>query len=146
MTAKHTRGHAPPRAALWPKHGVLWPLEAVATLLVYLLLSALPVAWASGLFGGLARALGPRLGMSNRARRNIALALPEKTPAEVEAILRGTWDNLGRTARPYACPRRLRDHRPAAPAPAGVSPREPARARRQTPRRAAARPSAPRSG
>lgn len=107
MSKKRT--HARARAARWLKRTVLWPLEAVATLIVYLLLSALPVAWASGLFGGLARAIGPRLGVSNRARRNIALALPEKTPAEVEAILLGMWDNLGRTAGEYAGLRRLWD-------------------------------------
>ncbi|MCR6629080.1 MAG: lauroyl acyltransferase [Magnetospirillum sp.] len=44
----------------------------------------------------LARTAGPWLGVSNVARRNLSRAFPEKSPAEIEAIVREVWDNLGR--------------------------------------------------
>lgn len=54
-------------------------------------------------FGGrLARFIGPKLGITNRARRNIGRALPELAPDEVERIVAGMWDNLGRTIAEYA--------------------------------------------
>lgn len=36
------------------------------------------------------------------ARENLRLAFPEKSSREVETILRGMWENLGRTAAEYA--------------------------------------------
>ncbi len=59
--------------------------------------SALPIDWASGLGGWIARAIGPRLKISGVAERNLIGALPELTPEERSAILREMWDNLGRT-------------------------------------------------
>src|SRR5262249_17834794 len=35
-------------------------------------------------------------------RANLAAAFPEKSPAEIETILRGVWDNLGRVAVEFA--------------------------------------------
>lgn len=65
---------------------------------VYFGLRRLPVNRSSDLVGGLFRLIGPRLGVSRIARRNLARAFPEKSEAEREAILRGMWENLGRTA------------------------------------------------
>ena len=62
------------------------------------LLSVLPVDWASALAGGLARAIGPRLRVSNVARRNLGRAFPEKSAAEIETIVGEVWENLGRVA------------------------------------------------
>lgn len=56
---------------------------------------------ASNLGGFLGRTFGPRLGISRRARQHIRLALPEKSAAEVEEIVFGMWDNLGRVAAEY---------------------------------------------
>lgn len=42
------------------------------------------------------RAVGPRLREDRIARENLTAAFPEKTPAEIDEIVRGTWDNLGR--------------------------------------------------
>jgi len=50
----------------------------------------------SAVFGWVTRTIGPRLRENRIARANIRAAFPEKTPAEVETILRGSWDNLGR--------------------------------------------------
>ena len=46
--------------------------------------------------------VGPRLRSTASARDNLAAAFPEKSPAEIEAILRGVWDNLGRVAAEFA--------------------------------------------
>jgi len=72
--------------------------EYVIVRLLTWLFAALPFAAASALGGGIARTLGPRVGVSRRAARNIERALPDKTPAEIKTIVHGMWDNLGRTA------------------------------------------------
>jgi Kdo2-lipid IVA lauroyltransferase/acyltransferase len=46
--------------------------------------------------GGFMRRLGPWLPEHRVGRANLEAAFPEKSPAEIEAILRGAWDNLGR--------------------------------------------------
>ncbi len=46
--------------------------------------------------------LGPKLKEHKIGRANLAAAFPEKPPEEIEAILRGVWDNLGRVAAEYA--------------------------------------------
>jgi Kdo2-lipid IVA lauroyltransferase/acyltransferase len=56
----------------------------------------------SALGGWLGRTIGPKLGITRRARNNIARAMPELSNAEVERIVVGMWDNLGRTAFEYA--------------------------------------------
>src|SRR6476659_5549791 len=52
--------------------------------------------------GGFMRTLGPRLKEHRIGRDNLAAAFPDKSPAEIEAILRGVWDNLGRVAAEFA--------------------------------------------
>ncbi len=56
----------------------------------------------SALGGWLGRNIGPKLGITRRARNNIARAMPELSNAEIERIVVGMWDNLGRTAFEYA--------------------------------------------
>jgi KDO2-lipid IV(A) lauroyltransferase len=52
--------------------------------------------------GSVMRTLGPRLKEHRIGRANLAAAFPEKSPADIEAILRGVWDNLGRVAAEFA--------------------------------------------
>lgn len=52
--------------------------------------------------GSFMRMLGPRLKEHKLGRANLAAAFPEKSPAEIETILRGVWDNLGRVAAEFA--------------------------------------------
>jgi len=47
------------------------------------------------------RKLAPILPRSKLARKNIALAFPEKTKDEVEEIVRGVWGNVARTMAEY---------------------------------------------
>jgi KDO2-lipid IV(A) lauroyltransferase len=65
--------------------------------------------------GYLARRLGPLFKEDRIAREQLVLAFPEKSAAEVEAILRGSWDNLGRVAAEFAQLDRLWDYDPAHP-------------------------------
>ena len=51
----------------------------------------------SNLGGGIARAVGPHLGVSRIADRNLRQALPELDDTARARIIRGVWDNLGRT-------------------------------------------------
>jgi KDO2-lipid IV(A) lauroyltransferase len=61
----------------------------------------LPLDCASSIGGTLARMVGPRLGISKRARLNIARALPELSQAEITELVAAMWDNLGRVAAEY---------------------------------------------
>jgi Kdo2-lipid IVA lauroyltransferase/acyltransferase len=76
-------------------------VEARGAALFFAAMGALPIDAASALGGALARHIGPRLGISTRARRNLSAALPELSAAEIERVLRGMWDNLGRVAAEY---------------------------------------------
>lgn len=88
----------PPRPRdRWLRH----PLEALGVALVLGAFRLLPPAAASDLGGALGRALGRRAGVTRRARRNLALALPELTGRERERAVRAMWDNLGRVAAEY---------------------------------------------
>jgi KDO2-lipid IV(A) lauroyltransferase len=50
----------------------------------------------SNFAGAFMRRLGPWLPEHRVGHANLAAAFPEKSPAEIEEILRGVWDNLGR--------------------------------------------------
>ena len=50
----------------------------------------------ANLFGRIARSIGPMMREQEIGRANLTAAFPEKSPAEIEAILAGVWDNLGR--------------------------------------------------
>lgn len=54
------------------------------------------------LFGAIARKFGPHLPEQRIGRDNLTAAFPEKSPEEIEAILTGVWDNLGRAAAEFA--------------------------------------------
>jgi KDO2-lipid IV(A) lauroyltransferase len=68
----------------------------------------LPLDWASGVGGALARLIGPRLGVSQRARLNIRRALPELADHDVANTIAEMWDNLGRVAAEYPHLRKIR--------------------------------------
>jgi KDO2-lipid IV(A) lauroyltransferase len=54
------------------------------------------------LFGRIAQLIGPRLREQRIGRDNLTAAFPEKSPQEIEAILAGVWDNLGRVGAEFA--------------------------------------------
>jgi Kdo2-lipid IVA lauroyltransferase/acyltransferase len=53
-------------------------------------------------WAGFMRRLGPRLPEHRIGRANLAAAFPDKSPAEIEQILAGVWDNLGRYGVEFA--------------------------------------------
>jgi KDO2-lipid IV(A) lauroyltransferase len=75
--------------------------EAAGLVAVMGVFACLPVDWASATGGSIARTIGPRLGMSRRALRNIRAAPPEAGDVEHRRILRGMFDNLGRTVAEF---------------------------------------------
>jgi KDO2-lipid IV(A) lauroyltransferase len=52
--------------------------------------------------GALLRTIGPWLPEHRVGRDNLRAAFPEKSAAEIETILRGVWDNLGRVGAEFA--------------------------------------------
>src|SRR5262249_19765895 len=52
--------------------------------------------------GGLLRKGGPWLPERRVGRASLVAAFPEKSPEEIEKILVGVWDNLGRVAAEFA--------------------------------------------
>ncbi len=61
------------------------------------LVRLLPVAVASNIGGAVARGIGPLLPVTSVADANLRLALPELDAAARRRVIRGVWDNLGRT-------------------------------------------------
>lgn len=53
-------------------------------------------------FASITRTVGPWLPEHKIGRANLTAAFPEKSPSEVEAILTGVWDNLGRVGAEFA--------------------------------------------
>jgi Kdo2-lipid IVA lauroyltransferase/acyltransferase len=56
----------------------------------------------ANLFGRITRFIGPKLREHRIARENLVAAFPEKSPEEIDAILAGVWDNLGRYGAEFA--------------------------------------------
>jgi KDO2-lipid IV(A) lauroyltransferase len=73
-------------------------LQAAALWSVIRIFRALGPVSASNLGGYVARNLGPRLPVSRIADANLRNALPELDAAARRRVIRGMWDNLGRTA------------------------------------------------
>ena len=58
--------------------------------------------WISNVGGAIMRTIGPWLPEHRTGRANLRAAFPEKSDAEIETILRGVWDNLGRVGAEIA--------------------------------------------
>jgi Kdo2-lipid IVA lauroyltransferase/acyltransferase len=56
----------------------------------------------SNIAGAVMRTVGPWLPEHRTGRDNLRAAFPQKSEADVETILRGVWDNLGRVAAEIA--------------------------------------------
>src|ERR1700704_4383279 len=69
----------------------------------------------ANLFGRIARLIGPVMREQRIGRANLTAAFPEKSPAEIEAILAGVWDNLGRVGAEFAHLDHIWEHDPAHP-------------------------------
>jgi KDO2-lipid IV(A) lauroyltransferase len=69
----------------------------------------------ANLFGRVIRLIGPTLREQRIGRANLTAAFPEKSPEEIEAILAGVWDNLGRVGAEFAHLDHIWDHDEAHP-------------------------------
>jgi KDO2-lipid IV(A) lauroyltransferase len=65
--------------------------------------------------GRVTRLIGPILREQRIGRANLVAAFPEKSPEEIEAILAGVWDNLGRLGAEFAHLDHIWEHNPAFP-------------------------------
>jgi KDO2-lipid IV(A) lauroyltransferase len=80
---------------------VLWLLEATAIGIPLFLARMLSPERASALGRCIFRAIGPRLDKTRIFRRNLTLAFPEKSAAEIESLIRENWGNLGAVLAEY---------------------------------------------
>src|SRR5690349_11277946 len=80
---------------------IVRPIEAGVVHGLFALLRLIPLQAASAIGGTIARAIGPRVGVTRRARKNLQRAFPEKPPQEIERIIREVWENLGRVVAEY---------------------------------------------
>jgi KDO2-lipid IV(A) lauroyltransferase len=87
-------------------------LEALAAALAFGAFRVLPIDSASAIGGALGRRIGPFLGISRQARRNLKRALPELSDHEIGRIVPAMWDNLGRVAAEYPHLREIRVFEP----------------------------------
>lgn len=81
--------------------------EAAAAYAVYGFLRLMPLDWASAFSGAIFKLVGPRMGVSRVAMKNLDLAFPEKTVEEKRRIILGMWENLGRVLGEYPHLRRM---------------------------------------
>ncbi len=73
-----------------------YAIEYAVFRMIGAIFGALPVETASAFSGWLWQTFAPLNKRHARALANLRMALPEKTEAERQAIVRGMWDNLGR--------------------------------------------------
>jgi Kdo2-lipid IVA lauroyltransferase/acyltransferase len=83
---------------LWFRKYVAHPSQAGLAWLLNAFFALLPVDWASALGGWIGRKIGPKLRVTNNARRELAIVFPELSTVEIEIVVDNMWDNLGRTA------------------------------------------------
>ncbi|MCL2714459.1 MAG: lipid A biosynthesis lauroyl acyltransferase [Alphaproteobacteria bacterium] len=69
----------------------------------------------SDFFSRVVRRIGPHLREHQIGRNNLTAAFPEKSPEEIEKILMGVWDNLGRVGAEFAQMDRVWDYERAHP-------------------------------
>jgi Kdo2-lipid IVA lauroyltransferase/acyltransferase len=70
----------------------------------------IPLETMSSFSAWLLRTIGPWFREHRIGRESLTAAFPEKSPAEIETILRGVWENLGRVGAEFAHIDRLWDY------------------------------------
>ena len=76
-------------------------LEAILIRILFALLGCIGIDAASAFGSWMARHIAKFHKSDRLARANLAQAMPELTSAEIDAIMEGVWDNLGRTVAEY---------------------------------------------
>lgn len=70
----------------------------------------------ANLFGKITQRIGPLFREDKIGRANLTAAFPEKSPEEINRILAGVWDNVGRIGAEFAHLDQIWDYDPANPA------------------------------
>lgn len=78
-----------------------YAVETTLAYLVYGFFRLLPLSQASALGGWILEKIGPRMGVTRVAYKNLEIAFPEKSTEEKAAIVKGMWNNLGRVIAEY---------------------------------------------
>lgn len=84
-----------------PTRRLSYLLQAALAYPFFWLVGLLPKHAGSDIGGWIGRRLGPRIGITKRARNNLGRILPDLSAAERETIVADMWDNLGRTLFEY---------------------------------------------
>lgn len=79
----------------------LWLLEACFFAALLLLARLLPADMASAAGKRVLMWIGPRQAKHRKVEENLRLAFPEKSPAEIDAISRAVWGNVGALMAEY---------------------------------------------
>ncbi|MDV7338027.1 lauroyl acyltransferase [Terasakiella sp. A23] len=74
------------------------PLQGMTVHTIFFLMGLIPIDTASAIGGKIGRLIGPRLKVHKLGLENLKKAFPDKSAAEIETIMAGVWDNLGRTS------------------------------------------------
>lgn len=80
---------------------ILWASEALILWFFWFLSSLLSSARASAAGRWLMQQIGPRLRKTRHMRHNLMLALPDKTPAEIDELVKAMWGNFGAVLAEY---------------------------------------------
>ena len=80
---------------------IFYFLESIPIFLFYFLSLVMPPSLASSMGGKFLSLIGPKLKKNQIAKKNLKKVFPEKNNEEIETIISGMWENLGRVAAEY---------------------------------------------
>ena len=80
---------------------ILHLLEGIPVFLLYFFFLSMPPSVASAIGGKFLSAIGPKLKKNSIAKKNIKKAFTNKSNQEINTIISGMWENLGRVAAEY---------------------------------------------
>ena len=83
------------------KKKIIYFIEGLGLLLIFIILRILPLNISSFLMGKLSSLIGPKLGVSKKAYNNIKNVMPEKNEKEIAKIIKDMWENLGKVVGEY---------------------------------------------
>lgn len=81
---------------------ILHVLEATIAHIFLVIFRIMSFKMASNIGGFLGRIVGPYISATKTARRNLKMAMPELNDSQINVIVNGMWDNLGRVITEYS--------------------------------------------
>ena len=89
------------------RHPIRYRIEAALAVVGFAVLRLLPVDWVSGFGGWLTRTIGPLTSATKTAQQNVKAALPDLNDQDRQTVIKGVYDNFGRSMAEYAVLKRL---------------------------------------